>query len=184
MNLKIKLLKGRISYILYNVIILTIAYFLDRFLQMLMFILLFELLQNCFNYRFHSDTIIENPIKAVKWCKVITISVEITYLIFCKGLKVSVYSNLFIIFLIAFINCLLQFYLEKVIIKKNIFNNLKSLKALCNEANLTEIATNRMIMKYVEKKTYIEIAEIENVEEDTIKQSIKRSKRKIRQLNI
>lgn len=43
---KIKL-KSLITYLIYNAILLTVAYFLERFFQMLIFILFFEAIQNC-----------------------------------------------------------------------------------------------------------------------------------------
>ena len=175
---KIKL-KSLITYLIYNAILLTISYFCNRFFQMLIFILFFSFIQNCFLYRFHADTIIDEPLKAVRVCKVITIFVEITYLIFCKDLDISIYSNLLIIFLIAFINCLLEFALRNTIIKNDCLRDKEKLLELCSKANLTQNATERMIMKYVENKTYQEIASIECVDIDTIRKSIVRSRNKI-----
>lgn len=175
---KIKL-KSLITYLIYNIILLTISYFLNRFFQMLIFILFFEFIQNCFKYRFHADSIVDDPIKAVRLCKVITIGVEIVYLIFCKDLDISVYSNLLIIFLIAFINCLIEFAIQNIAIKENCLKDKDKLLQLCNNANLTPLATNRMIMKYIENKTCQEIADIECVDVDTIKKSINRSRKKI-----
>lgn len=175
---KIKL-KSLITYLIYNAIILTISYFFDRFFQMLIFILFFVFIQNCFKYRFHADSIVTNPIKAVRLCKVITIAVEIIYLIFCKNLDISIYSNLFIIFLIAFINCLIEFALENIIIKEDCLKDKDKLSDLCRKANLSKKATDRMILKYVEGKTSQEIADIEDLDIDTIKKSINRSRKKI-----
>lgn len=180
MRLKFKLLKNRILYIVYNIVLLTLAFLLDRFYQMLTFILFFEIIQSCFLKRFHSDTLIDNPVKAVKYCKIITIVVEITYLIYCKELNISIYSNLLIIFLIAFTNSLLQFYAERVVINSSNLADLDYLTNICNEAGLSELSTNRMIMRYVEKKTYKEIAQIEFVDEESIRKSIKRSKKKLK----
>lgn len=97
----------------------------------------------------------------------------------CKDLNTTFYGNLVIIFLIAFGNSLLQFYAERIIIARSKLSNLETLKLLCEEAKLTEVATNRMIMKYVEKKTYKEIASIECVEEKSIEQSIRRNRKKL-----
>ena len=171
--------KDLISYILYCISILTISYFLDRFYQMLMFILFFSVIQNCFHFRFHADTIIESAIKAGRICKVITLCVEVIYLIFCKPLNISLYSNLFIIFFIAFANCLLEFGLEKFIIKEDCLRNKEKLLELCKRAKLSKIATNRMVLKYIEHKTYAEIAEIDSVEVESIKMSIVRSRKRI-----
>ena len=174
------LLRRRIVYITYNIILLSISYFLSRFVQMLVFVLFYNTIQNCFNYRFHSDTIFyDNPIKAVRYCKLITIVVEIIYLCFCKEFEVSVYSNLFIIFLIALLNALLQFYLERVIISSSILHNKSLLLTRCNEIGLTTEAINRLILHYIEHKTIKEIANNECVEIATIKQSIRRSLRKL-----
>ena len=172
-------LKGFISYLIYNIILLTIAYFLNRFFQMLIFILFFEFIQNCFKYRFHADTIVQDPIKACRLCKVITIAVELIYLSFCNGLDVSIYSNLLIIFVIAFINCLLQFAIESFYSKENCLKNKEVLLELCVKANLSQSATNRMLLKYIDDKSYDEIAELECVDVDSIKRSISRSKKRI-----
>lgn len=172
-------IKGWLVYLLYNVILLTIAFLLNRFYQMLMFVLFYNGIQNCFMYRFHADTIQKDPIKAVRLCKVITISVELTYLTLCKDLNISVYSNLFVIFLIAFINCLLEFALRHFIIDIHDLSNQDNLLILCRNAKLTKNATDRMFLKYVEKKSYQEIADLENVDVETIKKSINRSRKKI-----
>ena len=168
-----------LAYLLYNAILLTISFFLGRFFQMLIFLLFYDFIQNCFNYRFHADTVQNNPIKAVRLCKVITIAVEIIYLILCKRLDISVYSNLLIIFSIAFLNSILQFSLEYFLIKADSLHNKDKLLALCQKANLTQNATDRMIMKYIENLSYQEIADKECVDIDTIKKSINRSRKKI-----
>lgn len=175
---KIKL-KDLIIYLIYNIFLLTISYFLNRFFQMLIFILFFNFIQNCFKYRFHADTIVADPIKAVRLCKVITIVVELIYLAFCNELDISLYSNLFVVFVIAFINCLLQFSIESFYSKDNCLKNKEVLLDLCSKANLSENATNRMILRYIENKTYDEIADLECIDVDSIKRSISRSKAKI-----
>ena len=172
-------IKGILVYLLYNIILLTISYFFGRFYQMLIFILFYSFIQNCFHYRFHADTIQDDPIKAVNLCKVITIVVEIIYLLLCKNLNISIYSNLFIIFLVALINCLLEFSLRYFIIKKDDLRDKEKLLTLCKNANLTKNATDRMILKYVDGKSYKEIADLECVDVQTIKMSINRSRNKI-----
>lgn len=172
-------IKDVLIYVAYNIILLTISFLLGRFYQMLIFILFYSVIQNCFKYRFHADTIQDDPIKAVRLCKIITIIVEVLYLIFCNNLNISIYSNLFIIFLIALINCLLEFSLEHFIIKTDYLKDEEKLITLCRNAGLTQNATNRMILKYVKGKTYKEIADIECVDIQTIKISINRSRKKI-----
>lgn len=172
-------IKELLVYITYNIILLTISYFFDRFYQMLIFILFYSFIQNCFRYRFHADSIQDDPIKAVKLCKIITIVVEVTYLIFCENLNISVYSNLFIIFLIALLNCLLELALETTIVKESALKDKEKLSILCKRAGLTKNATERMFLKYIENKTYQEIADLECVDLQTIKTSINRSRKKI-----
>ena len=172
-------IKGLLSYILYNAILLTFSYFVGRFYQMLLFVLFYNTIQNSFKYRFHADTIQHDPIKAVKLCKIITIFVEMIYLILCKDLDVSIYSNLFIIFLITLLNAILEFALENFLIKKEDLRNESKLLLLCKKAKLSKNATDRMVMKYIKNMTYQEIADLECVDLQTIKISINRSRKKI-----
>lgn len=112
--------------------------------------------------------------------KLITFSVEIIYLIFCKNLILSVYQNIFIIFGVALFNALLGFYAERTICFKSKLEDIETLIPLCKEAKLTPLATNRMIMRYVEKKTLKEIASIECVEEESIRKEFKRYRKKLK----
>ena len=172
-------IKTILAFVLYNIILLTISFFVNRFYQMLIFILFYEFIQNCFRYRFHADSIQTNPIKATRFCKIITFCVEITYLIFCQNLNISVYSNLFIIFAVTAISCILEFSLEYFLIKADSLHDKDKLLVLCQKANLTKNATDRMMMKYIENLSYQEIADKECVDIDTIKKSINRSRKKI-----
>ena len=177
---KKKMLIKKLVYILYNIVVLLVAYLFNRFFQMLIFILFFNLIQGCFGYRFHANTVYPNdPIKAVKLCKAITIAVEAVYLLFCKELDVSVYSNLFIIILVAIMNALLQFYCERTIISHHTLKNKDYIMKAGREAHLSNLAINRLIEHYVNNKSVQEIAIFENVEEETIKQSLRRSKRRL-----
>ena len=171
--------KSLISYIIYNLILLVVSSFLDKFVQMLFFVLFFNIIQGCFKYRFHADTIENNPIKTMKLCKFITIFVELIYLMICTNFVLSLYSNLLVITIIALLNCFLEFLFRISNINSNDFKNKENLLFLCKKANLSELATKRMLMKYVENKTYQEIANLEYVEVDTIKKSINRSRNKI-----
>lgn len=179
-SLKRKLLFDSLIYILYNIIILTIAFFFNRFMQMLMFILMFGIIRKGFNYTFHANTIYpDEPIKAGKVCKLITIGVEITYLIFCKELNVSIYSNLFVIFLIALISALLQFYLERILTSRSLLKSREFILTRGEEVGLSKDAIHRLILRYVENKSIQDIANLEYITIEAVKQSIRRSKRKL-----
>lgn len=174
-----KRLIGLLEYIIWCIFLLTIAFLLNRFYQMLIFVLFYSFIQNCFKYRFHAESIQDDPIKAVRLCKAMTICLELTYLAFCKNLDISIYSNLLVIFIIAFINCLIEFSLEHILIKEEYLKDADKLNTLCRNANLTELATNRMILKYVKGMSYQEIADLECVDVESVKKSINRSRKKI-----
>ena len=149
-----KLIKARefVFWLLYNILILIIAFLLERFLQMLVFVLLFNFFHNAFNYRFHSDNVEKDPIKAVRLCKIITIIIEILFLIFCKELDVSLYSNLFIIMCICLGNCFLGFIIVKIYkykecpIRKGIKED--KLITMCDEKGLNELEKSIMVDYY------------------------------------
>lgn len=108
-----------LEFTIHCAIILFIAYLFDRLIQMALFILFLKGIQNCFKMQFHADTLFpDDAIKATNVCKVITIVMEVLYLFYCKDLSATVYSNLFIIIFIAFVNALLEFALRNVIVKK------------------------------------------------------------------
>lgn len=179
-KLKWKLLIKKLIFILHVLILLFISYLFDRLIQMLFFELLFNLIQDSFKYRFHSDTIINNPGKAVKVCKMITIFVEMLYLYISVSFHISIYSNLLIILLISFSNALFQFYILKTATFNSKLKDKNKLLEMCKEANLTKLATQRLIMKYIENKSIKEKADIEGVEEGTISMSLMRSRNKLK----
>lgn len=130
-------------------------------------------------YRFHADSIIIDPIKSIRCCKIITIIIEILYLSLCRSLDISIYSNLAFVLLIALLSCLLEIIIEQSLVKESYLKDKNKLIELCNARNLTKDACNRLIMRYVENKSYQEIADIECVDVNTIKKSLNRSKHKI-----
>ena len=172
-------MKGLLLYVMYNIALLSFSYLFGRFYQMLLFVLFYNTFQNCFRYRFHADTIQHDPIKTVRLCKIITIFVEMIYLILCKDLDISIYSNLFIVCIISLLNAILEFSLEIFLIKEEDLRNESKLLLLCKKAKLSKNATDRMVMKYIKNMTYQEIADLECVDLQTIKISINRSRKKI-----
>lgn len=179
-ELRKRILIKILVYIGYNLLLLFIAFLFNRFFQMLLFVLFFNLIRNCFKYQFHADILFpDNPIKAVRYCKLITVVVELIYMLLCSNLNISIYSNLIIIFVIAFISALLQFYCEHTLISVNILHNEYFLTHFGKEKELSDLAIQRLIDHYVKKMTIQQIAAKECVEEITIKQSIRRSKKKL-----
>jgi DNA-directed RNA polymerase specialized sigma24 family protein len=74
---------------------------------------------------------------------------------------------------------ILEDWLERVSTTTFILKDKVKLLEACKNANLTKEATNRLILKYIDGLKAKEIAELENVEELTISQSIRRSRRKL-----
>lgn len=175
-----ELAKRRAIFFLHIILIFLFAMIFNKHFEMLLFIVGYKFISLCFNKQFHADTLFDNePIRSTKWCKIITIIVELLYLYMCKKYNLSIYSNLFLILVISVISGLLQFFLERVIVYESKLRNKDTLLILCAEANLTQEATNRMVMRYIDKLKVREIASIEYVEEKTIKESLRRSKRKM-----
>ena len=74
---------------------------------------------------------------------------------------------------------ILEDWLEKKIVKTSILKNKDELLEACKNAKLTKEATNRLILKYIDGLKIKQIADLEKVEETTIWQSIRRSRRKL-----
>jgi hypothetical protein len=181
-KLKRKELFDLLFFLLHCILAVVIANIFDKGFEMLMFVTMYGLISKCFYKQFHADSIIQSPTKAVLICKYISYGVELLYLFLCSSLNISIYSNLLLITLIAFTSALLEAYVERSVVVNSNLTEPKTLTKLCAMANLSEIATKRMYMHYIEKRTVNEIADIEYVEPASIKQSLRRSKRLIEAL--
>lgn len=180
MKFRLKIALNWLVYIIHLIILFAIAYAFNKLYQMIFFECLFLLFQNCFNYRFHSDSIINDPIKASKWCKIITCCVEIMYLTMVVSFRLSVYFNLGIIIIIVLINSLIQCY---IVSKEKLSNTLTDKEQLilkCKDKGITNLATNRLILRYIEHKSIKEIAQLECVEQGSIAISLMRSRKKLK----
>lgn len=179
-KLKFILLKRKIPFFLHLILMFLFSMLFNKHFEMLLFIISYKAISTCFTKQFHADTLFDDDsARANNLCKIITIIVELIYLYMCRKYNLSIYSNVFLIILISVFSGLIQFFLERNIVKPSKLTNRESLEALCLEANLSKEATKRMILRYVDKMSIKEIAKLEFVEEETIKQSIRRSKRKI-----
>lgn len=180
LRLRWALFKRIIPFIIHIIVMLIVASLFDKLFEMLLFFVSYSFISKCFVSQFHADTLFDDdPSKSVRWCKIITVIVEIVYLFYCKEYDISIYSNIWLIMLIAKFSALLQFLLERIIVKESKLRDEKTLLALCEEAKLTKEATNRMILRYIKKLKVREIADLECVEEKTIKESLRRSKHKL-----
>lgn len=180
MKLQFKLFLNWLIYYIHLIILFIIAYNFNKLWQMIFFECLFNFIQGTFRYRFHSDSIIEDPIKATRWCRIITCCVEISYLIICCSLRMSLYYNLLIIVNITLLNTLLQYFVISSTTSKDTLTLEEKLVNKCKEKGLTEQATKRLIMRYIEHKSIEEIASIECVEKSSISISLMRSRKRLK----
>lgn len=170
-------LKNILIYVLYRIATIVIAILFNRLFELLVFLIAFRVIRTCFNKQFHADILTESAIRAVRLCRLISIMIEAIYLIICINTNISIYSNLIIVISITTLSALLQFFLERNIVNKSILKDKSRLLAICEEHKISSEATNRLVLHYIDNKTINEIASAECVNPETIKQSIRRSKR-------
>jgi len=179
LKVKLSLLFQFLEFTIHCIVMLSIAYLFDRLIQMALFILLFSVIQNCFKIQFHADTLFpDDAIKATNICKVISIVMEIFYLIYCKDLVVTIYANIFIIVFIAFVNALLEFSLRNIIIKKLnkreiilsiVENDEEKIEALCNSKGLINLSETVYLFL---NNTVEETADILEIDNKTVQRRI------------
>ena len=179
LKVKFNLFIQSLEFTVHCIIVLSIAYLFDRLIQMALFILLFKGIQNCFKMQFHADTLFpDDAIKATKICKLISIIMELFYLIYCKNLVVTIYANLFIIVFIAFANALLEFALRNIIVKKLnkreiilsiVENDEEKIDAFCNSKGLINLSET--VYLYL-NNTVEETAEILEIDNKTVQRRI------------
>lgn len=160
MKLKIKiaskLIKEYLGFFINCAIILIIAYFFDKFFAMLLFILFVGTIKSCFKIEFHADSLFENePIKALKYCKFISIFVEIIYLIVSSNLELTIYANIFVIFTFALVNSILEVALETIFLTTTKNRREKILKLLPNDEEKIEEFCNKHCLKNYSEILYL-----------------------------
>ena len=173
------MLKETIIYTILTTIVLMMAYIFDVLLETSLFIIYYYFVKWLFNKQFHADTIAKSPRLAVSLCFTITFLTQLVFVALLISFNLSFFTNLYLGVLLGIFSYGLEDYLERIIRDKSIFNDKDKLLLACKEAKLTKEATNRLIMKYIDGLKIREIAELESVEELTISQSIRRSRRKL-----
>lgn len=171
--------KEILIYTLLTTIVLIVAYLFDVLLEMSLFIIYYYLIKGLFTKQFHADTISKTASQAVFMCFTITFLTQLIFIFLLVSFNLSFYFNIYLGILLGLFSYVLQDYLEKTLINASILKDKAKLLEACKNANLTNLATNRMILKYIDGLKVREIAYLENVEEITILQSIRRSRRKL-----
>lgn len=118
--------KNNISYLIFVGVVLVTAFIFNRLFEVLLFIICFNFMHDCFKKRFHANTIEEDYKKAGTLCKLITIIITLGYLILSISINTTLYINLSIIIGICFVNAMLQDYIE--LLDKHLDDEIKRAK--------------------------------------------------------
>lgn len=153
----------------------TICYFVNNvILEYFIIIVSFFVMRQVFGKSYHADSVL-----ACTTLSVIVFTIA-TRLPLPQWL--SILCNVFIGCMVAYVMYMWYYYAqyvtkEEIVIRSGM--KREDLIYLCERANLTKLATDRMLLKYVEGKSTKEIAVIEGVELESIKSSIRRSRKAI-----
>ena len=153
----------------------TVCYFVNNvILEYFIIIVSFFVMRQVFGKSYHADSVL-----ACTTLSVIVFTIA-TRLPLPQWL--SILCNIFIGCMVAYVMYMWYYYAkyvtkEEIVIRSGM--KREDLIYLCERANLTKLATDRMLLKYVEGKSTKEIAVIEGVELESIKSSIRRSRKAI-----
>ena len=183
-NLNKKLLAFKIKNILITLLnlslIFLIAYLFNRWFEMLVFTLTYNIIRCEFTKAVHGNDFTTSHNKAIRLCRLITFIVQFISIIFLMTINLSKYLNIFLACVLGIINFILKYYIEREFSFELKLRNEKDLKKLCNDFKISQNAYNRLYMRYIQKLSISEIADIECVDELSITQSIRRSRKKIK----
>ena len=175
-----KLIKEYLGFFINCVIMLVIAYFFDKFFAMLLFIIFVGTIKSCFKIEFHADSLFDNePIKALNYCKFISILVEIIYLIVSSKLELTIYGNIFVLFTFALVNSILEVSLETIVISTSKSRREKILKIVAKDEKEIENLCDKYCLNNYSEVIYLylnntieETSEILNIPVRTINNKI------------
>lgn len=171
--------KETIIYAILTTIVLILSYIFDVLLEMSLFIIYYYFIKGLFIKQFHADTIAKTATQAVNLCFTITFLTQLVFIFLLVKFDLSFYINIYLGVALGLISYIIEDWLERIIANNSILKDKTKLLEACKNANLTKEATNRLVLKYIDGLKAKEIAELENVEELTISQSIRRSRRKL-----
>lgn len=147
----------------------------NTLLQCILIVLSFFAFKVVFKHSYHAQTIIK--------------CTSLALLIFNIGSKlslplyISVFINIIIAFIISYLMYVLYYFDKFVKLSTEVITygiEEEQLRQKCKLVMLTKYATERMVMRYCYNMTIDEIANEEKVEYETIKQSLRRSRKKLK----
>ena len=173
------MLKETIIYSILTTIVLGIAYIFNVLLEIALFIIYYYFIKNLFTKQFHADTIARTARAAVFLCYTITFVTQLIFIAIVASFHVSFFINIFLGIVLSICSYILEDWLERTISLNAILKDETKLIQACTNASLSKDATNRMILRYIKGKHIRDIAYMEHVEEATIWQSLRRSRKKL-----
>lgn len=171
--------KETIVYALLTSLVLALSYLFNVLLEMILFIIYYYIIKGLFTKQFHADIITTTARAAVKLCYVITFSTQIAFVFILVTFKLSYYINIYLGILLGIVSYILEDWLERVLAQRKLLRNEDALIQACKNAHISHNSMNRMILRYIKGYKIRDIARLESVEESTIWQSIRRSRRKL-----
>lgn len=171
--------KETIIYIILTTIVLCVSYIFDVLLEMSLFIIYYYFIKGLFIKQFHADTIAKTATQALRLCFIITFVTQLIFVFILVKFDLSFYINLYLGIALGLFSYILEDWLERISITTSVLKDKTKLLEACRIANLTKEATNRLVLRYINELHIKQIAELENVEEATVWQSIRRSRRKL-----
>jgi len=171
--------KETIIYTILTTIVLCVAYIFDVLLEMSLFIIYYYFIKGLFVKQFHADTIAKSATQAVNLCFTITFITQLIFVFILVKFDLSFYINLYLGIALGLLSYILEDWLERISATLSVLKDKVKLLEACRNTNLTKEATNRLVLRYIDGLHIKQIAELENVEEATVWQSIRRSRRKL-----
>lgn len=155
----------------------TACYFVNQvIIEFFIVFISFVFMRAAFGKSYHCDSVIK--------CTSLAIATFVIATRISLPLWASTFCNVLIGCLVAYMMYVMYYYIKytKRGITLKLGMNKDDLLNLCSEAGLSETNINRMILRYVERKSIKEIASIEFVDDYTITQSLYRSRKKIKNI--
>ena len=111
-------IKNRFYDILYLIILFLFAYLFNKWFEMLIYYISYSIIRNEFSKAIHGSDFTNSAYKGIKYCRYITLGVQLISLIFIINTNSSKYVNLVLALSLGIINFFAKDYLEyKVLIK-------------------------------------------------------------------
>lgn len=120
-------LKNTILDIIYLLIVFIFAIILDKWFEMLIFVVSYTLIRTEFIKAIHGSDFTESASKGIIYCRYITFIVEIISLLFIGKLNLSKYINIILSIILGIVNFFAKDYLEYKIKKMVFYKGMKEI---------------------------------------------------------